>query len=230
LARAYTELVEGYKRYFKLSHQEAMTKAEESTPEYIEAIRSRSPEDISWSDLETLCAQQPDVGLKHFEEMKKAALEECLTGFRAARLLEGAGSTPWKRALFAVMYTELVEAWQPRSGVERQLIETMAIAQAQMYFWVERLSERASHNAECEKRDIRERGIWNPPRASDKESQDQAAAMAERFNKVYLRTMRSLRDLRRSLPPIVVQNASQVNVGGQHVNVTGLELSNGGGG
>ena len=43
--------------------------------------------------------------------------------------------------------------------------------------------------------------------------------MVDRFNKIFLRTLRQLRDLRRYSRPVIVQNAGQVNVGGQQVNV-----------
>jgi hypothetical protein len=48
---------------------------------------------------------------------------------------------------------------------------------------------------------------------------ERAAAMADRFNRIFLRTLRALRDLRRYATPVVVQNAGQVNVAGQQVNI-----------
>ena len=55
----------------------------------------------------------------------------------------------------------------------------------------------------------------------DAEAIEQAMAMGDRFNRIFLRTLRALRDLRRYAPTVVVQNAGQVNVGGQQVNVAG---------
>jgi hypothetical protein len=55
---------------------------------------------------------------------------------------------------------------------------------------------------------------------SEHQSTEQAAAMVERFHRMYLRSFRALRDLRRYAPSVVVQNAGQVNVGGQQVNVS----------
>jgi hypothetical protein len=43
--------------------------------------------------------------------------------------------------------------------------------------------------------------------------------MVERFNAMFLRTLKALRDLRRQVPGVMVQNATQVNVGQQQVNV-----------
>jgi hypothetical protein len=36
---------------------------------------------------------------------------------------------------------------------------------------------------------------------------------------MFLRTLRALRDLRRYAPPVIVQNAGQVNIGQKQVNV-----------
>ena len=65
----------------------------------------------------------------------------------------------------------------------------------------------------------REHGHRKPPRVSDFQAVEQAAAMVDRFNKIFLRTLRAFRDLRRYSPAVVVQNAGQVNVGGQQVNI-----------
>ncbi len=43
--------------------------------------------------------------------------------------------------------------------------------------------------------------------------------MAERFHRMYVRTLRAMKDHRRYTGPVVVQNAGQVNVGGQQLNL-----------
>jgi hypothetical protein len=46
--------------------------------------------------------------------------------------------------------------------------------------------------------------------------------MADRFNRLFLRTLRQLRDLRRYAMPVTINNPQQVNIaaeGGQQVNV-----------
>jgi hypothetical protein len=50
----------------------------------------------------------------------------------------------------------------------------------------------------------------------------QAVEMSDRFNHLFLRTLRQLRDLRRCIAPVRVNNPQQVNIateGGQQVNV-----------
>jgi len=43
--------------------------------------------------------------------------------------------------------------------------------------------------------------------------------MVDRFNRIFLRTLRALRDLRKHSPTLIVQNAGQVNVADKQVNV-----------
>lgn len=49
---------------------------------------------------------------------------------------------------------------------------------------------------------------------------EQAYRLADGHNRQFLRVLRQLRDLRR-YAPVVSQNAQQVNVGRQQVNVSG---------
>ncbi len=45
--------------------------------------------------------------------------------------------------------------------------------------------------------------------------------MVDRFNRLFLWTLRDLRDLRRYAPSVTAQNAAQLNIGGQQVNLAG---------
>jgi hypothetical protein len=44
--------------------------------------------------------------------------------------------------------------------------------------------------------------------------------MVNRWNRMFLRNLRALRDMRRYMPPVVVNNPGQVNIAQQQVNVT----------
>ena len=49
--------------------------------------------------------------------------------------------------------------------------------------------------------------------------------MADRFNRIFMRTLRQLRDLRR-YSPVTINNPNQVNIaaeGGQQINVSKVE-------
>jgi hypothetical protein len=45
---------------------------------------------------------------------------------------------------FLALRDELAQDWQPRNGIERQLIDQMAQAQSWVYFWQGRLALRAT--------------------------------------------------------------------------------------
>jgi hypothetical protein len=78
---------------------------------------------------------------------------------------------------------------------------------------------RASVEPMRERRDIEGHGGWDPPRVSEHQALEQAGAMVDRFNRMFMRTLRALCNLRKVPLALVVQNAAQVNVGGQQVNV-----------
>jgi len=63
-------------------------------------------------------------------------------------------------------------------------------------------------------------GHWFPPYVEEQEALEHAAQMADRWNRMYMRTLRQLRDLRR-YAPVTINNPSQVNIasdGGQQIN------------
>ena len=71
-----------------------------------------------------------------------------------------------------------------------------------MFFWQERLYDRVAVDLP----DVAE----------------QTRAMVDRFNRMFLRTLRTLCNLRKVPLAVVVQNAGQVNVGGQQVNMAAV--------
>jgi hypothetical protein len=219
IAGAFRARVEGYKRHY--SAKEALAMAQEPVPrEVAEMILARPPEEVSWSDLHDLTAgDSPDAALCRWGEIKRDACEDLQTGHRAAKVVEGGQGSPWERAQYAALYQELAAGWQPRNGIERQLIETLALAQTKVLFWLACETMRSTMQAASEKQGLKERGVWEPPRVSDFDAVEQAAAMADRYNRLFLRTLRALCNLRKVPLAVVVQNAGQVNVGGQQVNV-----------
>jgi hypothetical protein len=215
LAAALKRMVEHYKSVYKVSPQEALARALEVSTDYEANILSESADQVSWCDLEYLARQDPDKAARLWERINGEALGELRSGHRAAKVMEGYGTHCWTRAHFLAVRRELMEGWQPRNGIERQLIDTMAQAQTAQLYWLDILTVRSS----CSSGRKRDEGRWEPQTVADTEAIDQAAAMVERFNSIYLRTLKALRELRRT-PGVVVQNAGQVNVGQQQLNVS----------
>lgn len=219
--QAFGQMVQFYVEQYKLTPDEARQKATESgTGEYAAMLKDRPADQFSWLDLELLGRSEGDAALAKWQAIKQTALRELQTGHRAAKVLESHGTHLWDRAQFLAMRHDLAEEWQPRNGIERQLIDTMALAQASFLYWLERSTTYSTLESWKDK-EAQDHGRWAPKRVSDSEAIEQAAAMADRFNRMFLRSLRALRDLRRyPVVPVVVQQAGQVNIGEKQVNVS----------
>jgi hypothetical protein len=158
----------------------------------------------------------PPVG----EQIKKAALDEVRTGHRAAKATDTNNDGSWQRAQFLALREELSAEWRPRNGLERQLLDTMAQAQTGYLTWLQNLTIRTNLESCTNDRRLKEEGKWEPPRQSDADALEHAAAMMDRFNRIFLRTLRALCDLRRQSNPVIVQNGGQMNVAQQQINLS----------
>jgi hypothetical protein len=214
LAAAYKGLVENYRDVWKKSTAEAVVKAEEVSDGYAASILKGPADQASWSGLDYLARQDVAAAARRWEEVKAEALAELRSGHRAAKAMEGYGSNCWARARFLAVRRDLMDAWQPRNGIERQLLDMLAQAQTAQLHWLEILTLRCASNSVQ-----RDEGRWQAVTVEDAEAMEQAAGMVERFNAMFLRTLKALRDLRRQVPGVVVQNAGQVNVSGQQLNL-----------
>jgi hypothetical protein len=219
LAKSFARMVGSYERHFKLSREEAVRQATEPPADEFQRALNGPPDQVGWFDLHLITRADPALALARWEEIKRAALEELRTGHRAAAAAETVNENAWQRARFLALREELSAGWGPRNGVERQLVDTMAQAQAGYLVWLEHLTIRTNLESITNDRRHREEGKWGPPRVSDAEALEQAAAMMDRFNKLFLRTLRALCDLRRLAKPLIVQKGGQMNVAQQQVNL-----------
>jgi hypothetical protein len=144
LAAAYKGLVEQYKQGWGLTPAEAVAKAEELSPHYEADIVKGPADQVSWHGLEHVARTDPEAAAGRWQEVQAEALAALRSGHRAAKAMEGYGSNAWARAQFLAVRRELAEGWQPRNGVERQLIDTMAQAQTAYLYWLEALTFRSS--------------------------------------------------------------------------------------
>jgi hypothetical protein len=220
LAASFARMVREYEKHFKLPHADARQRAAEAEPDGGQRILHGPPDQVSWFDLSQIARTDPDRAAARWEEIKGAALDELQTGHRAARAVETAADNAWQRAQFLALRKELAAEWQPRNGIEHQLLDTMAQAMTCYLSWLHKFTVRTELSNIGGDRLEKEEGKWQSPRQIDADAIDQAAEMMDRFNGIFLRTLRALRDLRRYAGPVIVQNATQVNVGGQQVNMT----------
>ena len=220
LAKSYRESVEYYRKDLNLSPKKAVAKADDSgSPAYQERILHCAPDQVAWGDLRILADQDPTLAAQRWEAIQQAARDELQSGFRAAKTMDAANVGPWERAQYLAVRDMLAAEWRPRTGIEWSLIDTMAISYSAFLFWQERLTKYTVLGPRSDNRSVEEDGCWYLARVTEHEAMQQATAMVDRYNRLFLRTLRALRDLRRYNPTIVLNN-SQVNVAQrQQVNV-----------
>jgi hypothetical protein len=221
LAAAFGGMVRHYRKQYEMPEGEAVARASEDHPAVNERALTCSSDQVSWPDLERLSRVDPALALRRWEDVREAALEELQSGHRAARALEGGSSDCWERARFLALYQELCEAWRPRDGQERQLVDMMAEARTQMLWWQAAGSGRAMLSGRGTRRALEEGQPYETPRLSEAEAVEEAGRMVERYQRLYLRALKALQDLRRRAPAVIVRRAGQVNIGQQQVNVAG---------
>jgi hypothetical protein len=212
MARAYAGAVDFYRAQMELDLAEADAKARQVTGWDEEKALTADPDQVFWGTLSRLMEGDPEKGLAAWERLKAEARDELASGHRAAAALEWDGS-PMERARFLAVRSAFIAEWRPRGGLELALIDTLAQAHTQYLFWMNRLHVHSVTEASRHKHQLKSKGEWEPPRVEAAEWVREAAEMADRFNRLFLRTLRHLRDLRRYGGPVIVQSAGQVNVG-----------------
>lgn len=187
-----------------------------STEKEYQHILSQPVNTISWWAIAILFERDPTIAADVWEEIKQEACNEFLSGHRAAGGLEVAEwqQEPWTRAQYLAIRDGFIEQWQPKGAIEIAMIDMMAQAFSQYLFWNETVQQRATTNivALSSKEQSKNNNGWVAPRVTEQEALEHAAIMMDRFNKLFLRTLRQLRDLRRYSTPITINNPQQVNI------------------
>jgi hypothetical protein len=88
-----------------------------------QAVRNKSPDKVSFLDLEGLSRSMPEEALQLWEEVKAAARNDLANGWHAARAVRG---DAWGRACFLAIRDQLRQLWPPRNGLEAMLLDEMA--------------------------------------------------------------------------------------------------------
>jgi len=230
MVNARNRMVEFYDKYEVHNTNLAVKKVleYENDADLVETLKYADPEQLSWFGINHLSATgHGEKAAILWQVCKDEALDDFDTGHRAANIIDRTAS-PAKTARFLVIRDAFREDWQPRGATELALVDQFAHMHVMYEKWL------ACHNMRIEMEcfrdyDARERarqeGRWVSPRQSEVEATREAADMAERFQKGFLRTVRALRDLRRYTPKIVIQNAEQVNVANQQVNASAATMT-----
>ena len=201
-------------RELKESAEEADRRVRaDDDPEWQREAMTEPADQVSWWSLSPLIEADPEAGWAVWERVKAEAAEELESGHRAALALCWDDS-PWQRAQFLAIRQAFIDEWQPSGGIELTLIDQMAQAHSLYLYWIERAHVQASlEGHDSRTSNSARRGRWQPRSLGTAESLDQSAQMAERWQKLFVRALRALRDLRRHAPPVVLAGpGSQVNV------------------
>lgn len=226
MALAYRSMVDFYRKNWKnedgtaTSTEEAEQFLANSTrrdaAEDARARLNQDPRQFSWHDFEALSRSDNLVPLQIWEEIKVMAVQHQRRGglmLDAAKGMHGQG--PFEKAQMIAIRHELRATWHPQNGIEDAIIEQMTLAHWQVFQWMNRLQTlETMHDRHLRMEDQNA----TLPRVSQAEASATAAAMIDRFNKMFLRCVRSLRDLRR-YPVTVNAPGGQVNIGDKQINV-----------
>jgi hypothetical protein len=220
------ELEQGY-QWFRRWQDER--RGETVTPEqHRRAVENAPSTALSWQDYSMVAEADPEAGVLLWERIRAEAARELRSGHLAAKGCETELDRPKHRAQFLEIRRALIESWQPQNGMECLLLDQMAQAHFQQLYWTEEFSRRSRESAAsmekaieyCRQSEVRgfHWGSWSPPLQREADAIEQAFQMADKWNRIFLRVLRQLRDLRRLCPPVIINNGGQVNVGQQQVN------------
>ena len=221
-AKSFIATIEFYQSDFggNKSRDEAVKEAlkhHEWRRRYIESV---SLEEIRWGDLAAVGEINSEDGVRLWSRIRMAADDELESGKRGARVA-GENGDPFALARYLAIRDSFADQWKPQGGIESAMVEMLAISYSLQVYWSTIAHERAtrSHDAQREALKRYEAGGWKSPYQSEADAVDQAHRLADGYNRQFLRVLRQLRDLRR-YAPVVIQNAQQVNVGNQQLNVS----------
>lgn len=194
-------------------------------------------ENLSFADLSKLYSGAPRVAERFWERIKREAQKEFESGHLAANISFPTGymKQVWNIARYMGVRESFLAEWKPNGGIEVAMIDMLAQAYFQWQYWMEKTVERSEtpekeeHPAYTDwKRNRvdsgqsgRYDGRWIRPYVSEVQAIEHAVQMADKFHRIFMRTLRQLRDLRR-FASVTINNANQVNIaaeGGKQANV-----------
>lgn len=232
-----------------LSSEEARARAfhacdnKEVAKEEFRTMMRLPVENLHFVDLMELQNVAPRVAERFWEKVKREGRKEFISGHLAANITfpEGYMKGMWNIARYLGVRESFLDDWQPKGGIEVALIDMMTQSYFQWQYWLEQTVKRSETRPREEHYKYREwkrwqkelqdaksweEGYWFPPYVSEQAAIEHAVQMADRFNRIFMRTLRQLRDLRR-YSPVTINNPNQVNIAtnnGRQINTVGKSL------
>lgn len=210
--------------------------------ELLERLLRCPTEYIGFVELMELNNHSPASAQNLWETIKREARNEFESGHRAAAVFEPADwmTDAWNRASYLGLRESLCEEYEPKGGIELTMIDAITQAWLMLQHWTEESVRRAKTEPRRENHQFYEwkrwnkeaspkqwiDGNWDVPMVSEQAAVEHAAQMADRWQRMYFRAIRNLRDWRRYTPQVTINNPQQVNIandGGQQINVAGTD-------
>lgn len=234
-----------------LSTEEARTRAfhacdnKEEAKKQFRSMMGLPLENLNFADLFELHSFAPRVAERFWERAKREGRKEFESGHLAANITFPVGYMKqlWNIARYLGVRESFIDDWNPSGGIEVALVDMLAQSYFQWQFWLEQTVKRSQTRERDEhpeyskwkvhKKELNDAkgwsdGYWLRPYVSEVQAIEHAVQMADRFNRIFMRTLRQLRDLRR-YSPVTINNPNQVNIasdGGQQINVAKTEEEN----
>ena len=224
LLKAYPD-DEGLKQMWTPENIEAFASCSDR-PHAIEKLRGTAFHRIKWDDLMAALEEDSEQATLCLQAIYDRAGDFINAGLYASTALDL--KMPFERGQFTFIRLGFHDDWQPRGAIEASMVDTLAQCYVAWQYWLTRLSQAAnnidsaSEQIKKNKKHRYDEDRWDPPRMMAIEYLDHCTQMADRFNRMFLRVLRQMRDLRRYSVPVTINNPKQVNIaadGGQQVNV-----------
>jgi hypothetical protein len=221
-SKSFIATIDFYQSEFggKKPHDEAVKEALQNHEWRRSYVESLSLEEITWGHLSAVGEISAEDGIRLWARVRMAADDELESGKRGARVA-GENGDPFALARYLAIRDSFADQWKPQGGIESAMVEMLAIAYSLQMYWSEMAHERATRSYDAQREALKryEAGGWKSPYQSEADAIEQAHRLADGYNRQFLRVLRQLRDLRR-YAPVIIQNAQQVNVGNQQLNVS----------
>jgi hypothetical protein len=199
------------------------------TPNAVEKLRNTVFHQVKWDDVMAAHQEDPEQALLCLRAIYDRAGAYVNGGLYASQALDL--NLPFEKGQFSFIRLSFIEDWQPRGGIEASMVDMLAQCYVAWQYWLTRSFQTANNQDTVKEQRIKNKkserqrwdeGDWQTPRLTAVEYLDHCTQMADRFNRMYLRVLRQMRDLRRYSVPVTINNPKQVNIaaeGGQQVNL-----------
>jgi hypothetical protein len=214
MLQSFRRQVKRYRFHYGLPESQAKQHVASGGDEDVAALMDEPNDQVKWWQLDRVSEKHPEKALEKWEEIKRQAQAWVATGHTGARAIDR--GEPWGRATYLGIRAELAREWNPRNGIEQTLIDTMAQAYMMQLRWLAAHVNWMDVESFAEADGTAYSGKVKMPRMTTLEGVQNSAALADRYQRMFLRALRHLRDMRRY--PVTIQNAGQVNVASQQVN------------